>query len=330
MFQSIAHSLILFSLLNLIHCSTNPHNTRFIQWSELKNPIYQHVNWSTKDACMTYNDSTFYVFFSAFFYDEGRERSHVSAVKTEDFKTFSDPLFIWDGKDDGWIGMCSPNITRIGDTYYLTYNSWGDDHSNGMPNQLFLATSKDLENWEKHIPLARNITIDEEGAPRRAIDAAITYANDKFYLVWKAKQTPQIAVSTNITGDSWRTLGRPTEEWFENAEFIDINGKWYLLVTARGPKPERDHLPTLIPMLGDGVEDSDWLGWGEFTFLNIPEESFNTDNRANASFLADWRHRDGYFYLLYAGRTENKSHAGRGDNKLGLARSMDLITWEIP
>jgi hypothetical protein len=316
-------------ILQCINCSEKKgakSDSAFINWSQLKNPVYKHKGWSTKDACMTYKDGYFYIFFSAFYHDRGRERSHVVGIKTKDFMNFSEPMFIWDGRDDGWVGMCSPNITKVDSLYYLTYNSWGDDHPNGMPNQLFYATSKKLEEWNKHQPLARNVTV-EDGNPQRAIDAAATRANGKFYLVWKAEQTPQIAVSDSFGETGWSRLGRPTEKWFENSEFINIDGKWNLLVTAHGYE---DHVPALIPMINSGQKDSDWLKWGDFNFLKVPEESFNTDNRANASFLVDWRAHDGYFYLLYAGRTENKTHAGRGNNKLGLARSKDLVNWQVP
>jgi hypothetical protein len=59
-------------------------------------------------------------------------------------------------------------------------------------------------------------------------------------------------------------------------------------------------------------------------------ENFNTDNVANACFRADWREYDGHFYMIYCGRTEGKSHLGRGNNKLGLARSKELINWQAP
>ena len=39
---------------------------------------------------------------------------------------------------------------------------------------------------------------------------------------------------------------------------------------------------------------------------------------------------DGFFYLLYAGTDEVSSYEGRGHVKLGLARSRDLVTWEVP
>lgn len=290
-----------------------PGGGAFINWNKLENPVYSHPGWSTKDACMIYHRGSFYIFFSAFFHDRGRERSHVSAVKTRDFINFSEPLFIWDGRDDGWVGMCSPSVTKVGETFYLTYNSWGDKHENGMPNQLFYAKSADLENWEKNKPLAREATRGRNG-PVRAIDAAIAAENGKIYLVWKERQTPQMAVGRTIDGP-WQRLGRPVDDWFENGQFIKIDGKWHLL--ARG----EDRTTWLAQMYGDGSSDRHWVKWGGRRYFEVPEEKgFNTEDRLNAAFIADWRVYDGNFYILYAGNTEDDSHAGRGDNKLGLAR----------
>ena len=85
-----------------------------------------------------------------------------------------------------------------------------------------------------------------------------------------------------------------------------------------------------MTMKGSGKKPEDWLEWHPPTVLKVPQEGFNTYHRSNAAFLADWREYDGYFYLLYAGTTEGKTHAGRGNNKLGLARSQDLKTWSAP
>ena len=111
-----------------------------IDWQKIRNPVYAHEGWSVKDAAMVVLGENIYVFFSAFFFDNGRERCHVSAVRTRDFLTFTEPLFIWSGADCGFWGFCSPNISRVGDTFVLTYNSWGD--KDGQPNQLFYATSR--------------------------------------------------------------------------------------------------------------------------------------------------------------------------------------------
>jgi hypothetical protein len=298
-------------------CSSLHAQTALLNFSALKNPVFQHQGWSIKDSCMAHKDGTFYVFFSAFYKDDGMGRCHVSGVKTKDFKTFSDPLFIWDGRDQGWQGMCSPNISQIGDTYYLTYNSWGE--SKEKPPQLFYAQSKDLENWDKHRPLAANVT---KGA--RSIDAAIAFANNKYYLVYKEYQTPKMAVGPSLDSDAWKSLGTIPGGWFENGEFIKIDGKWNLLVT------DRYHLPCLRELKGQGDIDSEWINWGSFKRFPIPLENFNLNERANCAFLADFRSMDGYFYLLYSGRNKGFGHEGDFDFSLAIARSKDLITWQPP
>lgn len=291
--------------------------TQFLPWSKLQNPIYQQADWSVKDACMIHHGNHFYLFFSAFFFADGRERSHVVGVKTTDFLTFSEPLFIHRGEAGGWYGMCSPSIRRIGDTFYLSYNSWGDKP--GQPNQLFYATSSDLEHWDFDQPLAPALT-----AKVRAIDAEIATLPDYTILIWKARQTPQIAYTNNFPDGPWTLLGQPNGGWFENAQFIQIDGDWHLFATGRG------QVPQIAAIAAETGTPTDWLHWQDFRLFDIPLEGFNTHERANAGFLADWRQYDGYFYFLYAGTTEGRSHAGRGDNRLGLARSTDLYHWTVP
>lgn len=299
-------------------------------WSGLENPVYFHPGWSTKDACMIEKDGQFHLFFSAFFHDRGRERSHVTSVTTRDFRNFSEPLFLWGGTGDGWIGMCSPSINKINGRYYLTYNSWGDKKD--KPNQLFYAVSDDLVHWKKDIPLAQNLT-----AGRRAIDAAITYTGDEYYLLYKEEKpgTTRLAVAPAINGP-WRFVenglpamlmpdGKDNGRTHENYQLMNIYGQWTLLTTDYRP-----HQMHLYRMQGSGCRPQDWLTWIDGRVLLMPEEDFNTNHNSNAGFIADWRDRDGYFYCIYAGRTEGETHARRGDNKLGMARSRDLYNWQVP
>ncbi|HEV2500996.1 MAG TPA: hypothetical protein VGY31_15610, partial [Terriglobia bacterium] len=51
---------------------------RFIDWASLRNPVLAYPHWSIKDAAMAYRDGVFYIFFSAFYEDHGRVRSHVA------------------------------------------------------------------------------------------------------------------------------------------------------------------------------------------------------------------------------------------------------------
>jgi hypothetical protein len=187
----------------------------FLRWTELRNPIYSHPGWSVKDPTVACREGWFYLFFSAFFFDDGQERCHVVAVKTQDLRSYSEALFVLSGKDEGWLGVCSPDLARIGDRYYLTYNSWGDQR--GRPNQLFYGVSHDPDAWTFGQKLAVELT-----RGKRAIDAALTYHGGRFYLLWKERQTPQMAWAESLDGE-WHHLGRPGSGWFENAEIVDIN-----------------------------------------------------------------------------------------------------------
>lgn len=321
---------------DLVHWEAPGDGSPFIDWDALRNPIYEHEGWSTKDACMEYRDGWFYLFFSAFYHDRGRERSHVTGVRTRDFKTFSEPLFMWDGREDGWIGMCSPNVMRRGETWVMTFNSWGDQE--GRPNQLFYATSPDLMDWSEARPLAPEVTV-KDGAPTRAIDAAVTFYDKRWYLVWKEGRphVTRMAIAPDLDGP-WTMIppdGNPDILMYdersiglthENFDFVVFEGWRYLVSTDYKP-----HIPVLYRQAAfDPESPADWMYWHRGAPVHVPEQWFNTNHRANAVSFTNWTHFDGHIYMIYAGRTEGESHAGRGDNRLGLARSRNLAHWDVP
>ena len=82
-------------------------------------------DWSIKDACMHWRDGVWHVFFSAF----DQERSFVAHVTTADFITFSEWLHTWDGRDYGYVGFCSPDIT-FADGRYVIHESWAKSRYN--------------------------------------------------------------------------------------------------------------------------------------------------------------------------------------------------------
>jgi hypothetical protein len=297
----------------------------FIPWKSLHNPVLSYPNWSIKDSAMAYRGGVFYVFFSAFYEDRGQVRSHVVEVSTRDFKTYSQPIFNFDGEEDGWLGMCSPDVQHIGNQYIMTFNSWGDKP--GKLNALFYKTSSDLTHWSKAAPLAAELTVG-----LRVIDAATAHTPEGYYAIWKEGQRgmkPRMAFANSLDGPfHFVKSGLPAllmEDSkddgliHENYEFLQIDGRWRLLATDYNPPSPR--LYTL-------EDPSDWLKWGQGYELKIPIESFNTDNIANAAALYDWREYDGFFYLIYAGRTEHATYLRRGWNRIGLARSKDLIHWQ--
>jgi hypothetical protein len=328
--------LLLFWALSSGLCAQNP----FINWGNLQNPVYAVDDWSVKDASMIYEEESglFYLFFSAFFHVGDRVNSHVVSVKTKDWVNFSDPLFIWEGAELGYHGLCSPEVHHFDGKYVLTYNGWGDKP--GKVNQLYYAESYDLENWDKHIPLGREVT-----AEYRAIDAALAYHEGTYFLYYKESRPhgnlnrldlTRAAYASGLDGP-WQFVyagynqftyhnGSQSIKIHENYRLLEIDGTWYMQNTGYRP-----HEPYLFEIGGNSGDIAWWTVWSNGILLEIPvEEGFNTAHRANAAHLQDWRKYDGYFYLLYAGNTENESFWGRGNNRLGLARSKDLIIWEVP
>jgi hypothetical protein len=235
--------------------------------------------------------------------------------------------------------MCSPDVAVRSDRYYLTYNSWGDKE--GKPNQLFYRVSDDLETWSDRRPLASDLTADE-----RAIDATVTFANGRCYLAYKGPEhRTRIAVAPDVDGPFdpvgedgvarfEKASGEVTRGGQENYQFHAVDGERCLLTTDF----HAGHRPVLYRLDGDPATDGDWRFWTDGYRLEIAEQEFNVGDRANAAAMYDWREHDGHFYLLYAGNQEGRydgddtggPFAGRGWNRLGLARSTDLETWVLP
>jgi hypothetical protein len=307
-----------------------------LDWQRLRNPVLGYDHWSIKDACMTWRDGLFHVFFSAF--DE--KRSAVAAVTTPDFLSFTPPVILADGRDTGCIGMCSPDLTQQGHRYVLTLNSWGDDPA--RPNRLFYMESSDLTRWSTPCPLAPELTNGN-----RAIDAALAREGDRWFLAYKGPdwRTTRLATATAV-GGPWSFVGgglpqllmadgRPNGLTHENYQFLKLDGRWRLLCTDYSP-----HHAHLYAAAGAGRRASDWLQWTEGRRLDVPAEPFNGVDVDNAASMFDARDLDGFLYLLYAGKGEERRGEfngtasakpwPRGWNRLALARSRDGLRWTVP
>lgn len=298
-----------------------------IDWAGLRNPVLAYPLWSIKDFACACRQGTFFLFFSAFEEEAERVRSRVVGVTTRDFRSFSQPVAQIDGREDGWIGMCSPDISSVPDGFCLTFNSWGDKP--GRPNQLFYLTSIDLKNWSPRRPLAPNLT-----ECTRAIDAAVAFENGRYYLFWKQDQKPRCAVGDSLDGDfrfigdgfpGFSGAGDLAWNWNENYQLVKFDGRWRMVATTRNAAGRL--VPVIYSMKDTGSADADWLEWVDGYQLEVAEECFNADHHANCPCLLDMRRLDGHFYLLYAGRNDQSGYASRGWNRLGISRSRDLVHW---
>ena len=300
--------------------------SEWFEWNSLANPILRHEQWSLKDPCMCFDGGWFYVFCSAFYDDD---RSRLLGLRTRDFKDF-ERLFLWGDGREGW---CSPNLTRRDETWVLTYQSW-DGRAMYHPQEskaLFYATSSDLQNWDTHHPLAAGLT---RGV--RSIDPVIAFAGDDVYLLWKYRQTPQMATAKALDSQKWTLLGEPFEYWLENGQFLQLEGRWRLWGTSDGrTEPNSNsksvrHPQYLVSMAGRGDRNADWMDWGPWLRQRFPTQAgFNEHECANAGFLADWRQRDGHYYAIFCARTDGAGEKNMGFT-LGLSRSTDLANWQFP
>ncbi|HEV2418013.1 MAG TPA: hypothetical protein VGX94_09420 [Terriglobia bacterium] len=301
---------------------------RFIDWANLRNPVLAYPHWSIKDAAIAYRDGVFYIFFSAFYEDRGRVRSHVAEVSTHNFKTYSSPILDFDGERAGWIGMCSPDVQKLGGIWELSFNSWGDDPK--RPDQLFFMTSRDLVHWSPRRPLAANLTKGQG-----VIDLSVARTSNGYYAIWKQGRNPRLmrprlAAAAGLDGP-WHLVGsgdvtlnmadgKENGLIHENFEFIWIDGILHLL-SSDYPHGHHEYLYTLLNVARP-------LAWGKGFELNVPSQSFNHMIPCDAAALYDWRKHDGYFYLIYAGRNEQTTYLHRGWNRLALSRSKDLVHWD--
>ena len=300
-------------------------------WQGLANPIYAHDAWSVKDVAVYFAPTgIIHFYFSAFFADEGMERCHVAETTTPDMRTFAPAVVVFDGKADGWIGMCSPDVQKIGAEYVMTFNAWGD--ASPKPKQLFYSTSSDLSTWGPAQPLAATLT-----AGHSYIDAALGNPGDgRLFLFYKddASNKTRLGAAPGLDGP-WHVVGTGFPALLmpsgnenglihENYELLQIDGRWRVLTSDYSPRGEY-----LYTMRGTGQAETDWLTWEAGVRQSVQRETFNTNEVDNADYLVDRRPVDGFFYLFYAGRTEAMTHLGRGNNKIAVSRSTDMKVWSV-
>jgi hypothetical protein len=240
-------------------------------------------------------------------------------------------------------GVASPDIVRgPSGGYIVTYQS--DPGSTDRPHteaRLFYRTSADLQSWSVPHPLAPTLA----PAPQdRMIDAALVFTGHDVLLGFKfsSPTQPQVFELARSTSGSaagpWVLVGRPDiavyGDTVENYEFVSVGGSWRLLATSNILDQ-----PWLFTLAGNPSQATGWLHWTSGYQLTVPSESFNTGpgissvgfEHANSAFLCDVGGASGHFtYLFYAGSRELTAFGGWGHAEIGVARSTDLVHWQVP
>jgi hypothetical protein len=292
-------------------------------WDAVRNPVLGYPDVAIKDAFMVRDGRGTWRFgYSELTEDPFRVR--LGFASSDDLRAFTRAPTL-DQPETG--GLASPDVVRAPDgRWVMTYNSHTRDVG-AAQSKLYFRTSNDLQTWS---PPTRIHVGGADADGDRLIDAALAFADAAVFLFFKLDQKAQVATAPALEGP-WTALGELSPANLENFQAIRIDGAWHLLATTIPLL----HRPVLHRLAGDAKDPNAWRTWTAVRELEVGEQSWNTGDpftyeRDNSGYLVDDRATSGFFYFLYAGSTEVTSFSGRGHSSLGLARSRDLATWEIP
>jgi hypothetical protein len=316
---------------------SNAHGSASIPWAQLHNPILSYPDSAAKDVGVRLAGGRWHLLFSSIARDPVHWR--IGEASSTDLRTWS-KLAVWPDQR-ATEGLASPDVVQAPDgTYVVTYQSNPGDV--GGAAKLYYRTSRDLISWSAAKPLARAL---HPAAGDRMIDGALAYVGRGVILGYKfglangsQRQAFEIAYSPSGSLDGpWSLIGRPAisqfGDTFENYEFLQIDGRWRVVATTN--TLDRPYFATL----GGAPDDPrSWLDWVGGRVLDISAEPWNTapglsgvtHEVANAIYLCDARALDGHYYVFFMGSNELTEFGGWGHAKIGIARSTDLVHWQVP
>jgi hypothetical protein len=291
-----------------------------VDWSALRNPILSFPDVGVKDQALQWSGGAWHMLYSDMTPRRAAPHVHFSVAvsSSPDLRHWTPPRVIADN-------AASPDIVRApSGTFVVTYQT---------PQGLAYRTADGatLRTWSPAHPLGR-------GLAHRMIDAALAFTGHGVILGFKAGTTVQhfeIAWAPTLNG-TFHLVGRPDisvyDDTVENGEFLTIGGVWHLVATSN--TLDQPFIFTLGP--GDPASPSTWLRWSNGRELSVPAQPFDSGSgissvgfeHANSAFLCVGP--GGEDYLTYAGSTELTQFGGWGHARIGLARSSDLVDWEVP
>lgn len=295
-----------------------------VDWGALRNPILSSATHGFKDQALQWSGGGWHMLFSDMtaLARSPHVRFDVAIATSPDLVHWSTPQVI--ASD-----AASPDIVRDpAGQFVVTYQT-----ATGHPDQLEYrtATNDTLEHWSTPHRLA-------PGLAPRMIDGALAFIGNGVILGFKAGSTSQhfeIAWAPSLSG-SFHIVGRPDitvyNDTVENYEFVAAGFGWTLIATSN--TLDEPYLFELDP--GNPAVPSTWLHWGAGRQLVIPNQPFDTGHginsvgfeHANSAFLCVGP--GGEDYLTFAASTELTAFGGWGHARIGIARSSDLTTWQVP
>lgn len=320
-------------------CVVPGSGTPDVTWSALRNPVLSYPDAAAKDEALVWAGGRWHMLFSYVTHDAaspGGVRWDVATATSADLAHWSAPD-PWPAQP-GTLGVASPDVVRdpAGD-FVVTYQS---NPSASGQDKLYYRTSPDLEHWSAPRPLAHQLAPQ---ADDRQIDGALAFTGHGLVLAYKASvgTGPQhFVIAWSPSGSPqgpWRAVGRPDISLYgstiENYELVSAGGRWHLVATSNNLDQ-----PWIFQLDGNPADPSSWLHWSGGRELAVPTQPWDSGpgissvsyEAANSVFLCNARAATGYYYLVYAGSSELTDFDGWGHAAVGIARSTDLVHWQVP
>lgn len=305
-------------------------------WGRLRNPILAYDTSAVRDIGIRLRHGQWHLYFTSLS-TTGTWR--IATATTRDLVSWTRQA-VWPPQS-GVAGVASPDVTRRPDgAYVITYESDPNETKPPGEDKIYHRTSADLVQWSGPRRLMPTI---HSTPSERVIDPALAWTRHGLFLGYKfggtgGQQHFEMAWSPSGSVDGpWTYLGRPDisvyGDTIENYQFLEIDGVWTLLATSNS-----FDRPWLFRLAGNPADPTGWLHWSPGRELEVPAEAWNRApgipsvnfELANSAYLCDARRIDGHFYLFYVGTNELHTYGGWGHTKLGVARSTDLVRWEVP
>ena len=291
-----------------------------VPWDQLRNPVLSYRSFGVKDQALQWSDGSWRMLFSDM--TPARSAPHVrfdvAVAQSRDLLHWSAPTIIA-------ADAASPDIVRDPTGHFVvTYQT-----PRGLEYRV--SDSGSLSSWSRPHALAH-------GLATRMIDGALAFTGHGVILGFKAGTTSQhfeIAWAPSLE-ETFHLVGRPDivlyGDTVENYEFLTIGAGWQLVATSN--TLDQPFIFTLGA--GDPANPATWLHWSAGRELMVPNQAFNsgsgissvTYEHANSAFLCVGP--NGEDYLTYAGSTELTAFGGWGHARIGIARSSDLVHWQVP
>jgi hypothetical protein len=322
-------------------CIVGGQGNPVVNWSDLQNPILSSPTAGEKDEALVWYGGRWHMLFSYVRYDDSGPDGIFWDIAT----STSTDLIHWTAPvpwpvQSGTLGVASPEIAQDPKgLFVVTYQS-DPGQVGGTQARLFFRTSANLVTWSRPYPLAQNLAPAPGG---RMIDGSLAWTSDGLILGYKAglsgaSQVFEIAWSPDGSPSGpWQYVGKPdivvNGDTIERDEFLTVDGTWRLMATSNVLDQ-----PWLLTLAGNPDIPTGWLKWTDAYELNVPKAPWDTGSGisslnyewANSAFLCNDRSSGGYYYLLYAGSNELTAFGGWGHAKIGIARSKNLIDWQVP